>query len=142
MRLKSVVFYQAVKLWDGKLLQTINDGKNNTIDNVTITLQDHMITLQCPTQAEVIIVGTSNMREARYWREPSSEPKAITEHNGDIDSNAQPGGDHGASSDSPAEGSLPEKTEAPSGFDPRKYAGKQPEPKLARPAKAKAQKEK
>lgn len=78
MRLKTVVFYQGVKLWDGNLFQTVQEGPNKGNKNVTISIENHVVTLECEGKSEVIIVGTSNMREARYWREPSSNSGKIS----------------------------------------------------------------
>lgn len=68
MKLKSVIFYQGVKLWDGNLYGTVQEGTNKGNQNVTITLKDHLVTLETPDSEEIVIVGTANMREARGFR--------------------------------------------------------------------------
>lgn len=64
MRLKSVIFYQGVKLWDGNLYQTVQEGINRKIEDVQISIKDHLVMLTCRLSDEMIIVGTSNMRSA------------------------------------------------------------------------------
>ena len=120
MRLKNVVFYQGVKLWDGNLFQTVVEGKNKGNLDVRIDIESHMISLTCPTQEEVIVVGTSNMREARHLKTaavglPDTENKPVPQV------------------DDAQDASVGVKT---SGFDPSKYAGKPAEEKVVKPTKS------
>jgi hypothetical protein len=146
MKLKKVVFYQAVKLWDGNSTLTVNEGSNKKLEDVTINIEDHMVTLECPQYDEVIAVGTSNMREARYDRQSTSIPEVPSKKTGKVDVQpvssdlktdgdvpTQPGGSKEASG--ATEGGV---QSAPSGFDPSKYAGKPKEEKVTKPKAQKA----
>ena len=150
MKLKKVIFYQAVKLWDGNSVLTVNEGENKKLVGVTITVENHMITLECPTESEIIVVGTSNMREARYWREPYGEKvEAVggrnerpVNHHGDNEKSLPISGEVGLDS-APADVvgapvDQPEVQPIPSGFDPSKYAGEQKEEKVTKPKAQKA----
>lgn len=135
MRLKKVIFYQAVKLWDGNSVLTVNEGENKKLQGVTISIENHMITLECPTEDEVIVVGTSNMREARYWREPSSENQIENGRSSEANTGSdKPWNEKDVSGDvttSPVPA-------VPAGFDPSKYAGKTKEEKVVKPANSRA----
>ena len=144
MRLKKVIFYQAVKLWDGNSVLTVNEGENKKLQDVTISIENHMITLECPTESEIIVVGTSNMREARYWREPygekveSLDPR-LPEPGADNGNNDQGNGVVGSNEPKTTGASVPVPSAAPTspaGFDPSKYAGKQK--KVTKPKAQKA----
>lgn len=167
MRLKTVVFYQGVKLWDGNLFQTVHEGDGNRNNKgVTISLENHVVTLECEGKSEIIIVGTSNMREARYWREPSPRlptPKEMesfnreskrpdTEHGNTLAgiSSTESGlsskevgvlgsPESGDQAGNPSDAAENDGGAAPvtPAFDPKKYAGKTAEPKVTKPSKAK-----
>ena len=62
MRLSSVIFYQGVKLWDGNMYGTVKEGVNGRMDNISIELVDHIITLTKAGESMEIVVGTANMR--------------------------------------------------------------------------------
>ena len=65
MKLKSVIFYQAVKLWDNVMYATVQQGKNGRMDGIEIDLVDHIVTVSKPGESELVIVGTANMRSGR-----------------------------------------------------------------------------
>lgn len=63
MKLKSVVFYQGVKLWDGNLYATVQSGDvNGRMKGVSIDLVDHIVTVSKEGEGTAIVVGTANMR--------------------------------------------------------------------------------
>lgn len=60
MKLKSVEFYQSVRLWDNREAKTVD------LNNVSsIELNDHLVELRMDGQEEVIIIPTANMRHGR-----------------------------------------------------------------------------
>jgi hypothetical protein len=125
MKLKTVVFYQGVKLWDNNLYQTVQAGKNRQLTDVTIELKEHVVYVRSPDYDEVIIVGTSNMREARFveigGNEKDEKKKVETPE---------------ASAGKVVAGPIGQT--AKQGFDPSKYAGQASAVKVTKP---KAQKE-
>lgn len=146
MKLKTVVFYQAVKLWDGNSTLTVNEGNNKRLEKVTIDIKDHMITLECPTESEIIVVGTSNMREARYCRQPSSARQAtseeVKEFNNELKNTKISSEDLLTSAKSVVTEKESEDLVAPvpAGFDPSRYAGKQTPAKVTKPVSNKSAK--
>ena len=137
MKLKSVIFYQGVKLWDNNMYATVLSGKNGLLEEVTITIENHLVTLSCPKYPDVVIVGTSNMRCANATKEEvevsfpeatdleaPSAPKIVE----NIPVITEPG---------PNTGNTEKRADALSGgFDSSKYAGKPAEPVVEKPAKA------
>lgn len=57
MKLRKVIFYQSVRLWDNREYHTVNLGEND----VDIVLIDHLVHLNKPG-LETIVVPTANMR--------------------------------------------------------------------------------
>lgn len=112
MRLSSVVFYQGVKLWDNNLYNTVLDGKNKNIQEVTIRLKEHLLYLYSKDHDKVIIVGTANMRQAEQYFYPNETEEV----------------------EKVEESIAPE-------FSPESYVTpKQPEPVIPKPEKAKKNK--
>lgn len=67
MRLKTVEFYQSVRLW--------NNQERKTIDSISegldIDLVDHLVMLSNPEQEDVIVVPTANLRHGRMAKDPA-----------------------------------------------------------------------
>lgn len=59
MKLKTVVFYQSVKSWDGNEMNTFKESESQIIE-----LEDHLVKMTREGSKDVIIVPTANMRFA------------------------------------------------------------------------------
>ena len=64
MKLKSVEFYQSVRLWNNQEKKTIDAS-----EKLGVQLIDHLVILSWPDE-EDIIVPTANMRHGRRERDP------------------------------------------------------------------------
>ena len=60
MRLKTVEFYQSVRLWSNQETKTVKES-----DGVEINLEDHLVMLSMEGQDETIVIPTANMRHGR-----------------------------------------------------------------------------
>ena len=80
MKLKSVEFYQSVRLWNNQEKKTIDAS-----EKLGVELVDHLVILSWPEQ-EDIIVPTANMRHGRREKpatfDPGYDPAGI--YNGGI----------------------------------------------------------
>lgn len=65
MRLKTIEFYQSVRLWTNKESKTIEEGNSYGVEDLTIELVDHLVMLNCSNFPGTIIVPTANMRHGR-----------------------------------------------------------------------------
>lgn len=65
MRLKTVEFYQSVRLWNNKEAKTLEEGTSYGLEDLKIDLADHMVTLSCSNFPDLIVVPTANMRHGR-----------------------------------------------------------------------------
>ena len=68
MKLKSVEFYQSVRLWNNQEKKTIDAS-----EKLGVELIDHLVILSWPDQ-EDIIVPTANMRHGRREKPTSFDP--------------------------------------------------------------------
>jgi hypothetical protein len=59
MKLKTAVFYQSVKNWDGNESNTFKELPNQVIE-----LEDHLVKVSIEGRKEVIVVPTANLRYA------------------------------------------------------------------------------
>jgi hypothetical protein len=64
VNLKSVEFYQSVRLWDNHEYKTVTEGKNRQLEGIELDLRDHIVTIYCPGKPRLILVPTANMRLA------------------------------------------------------------------------------
>lgn len=62
MKLKSVVFYQSVRLWDGTEAKTVNEQAGG----VEIDLREGIVTLYKPGEKNLLIIPTANMRMGTF----------------------------------------------------------------------------
>lgn len=66
MRLKTVEFYQSVRLWSNQETKTVKES-----DGIEINLVDHLVLLSMEGQEETIVVPTANLRHGRIGSLPS-----------------------------------------------------------------------
>lgn len=65
MRLRTIEFYQSVRLWNNAERKTIDEGDSQGLMGLEINLEDHLVKLTCSNFPEEIIVPTANMRHGR-----------------------------------------------------------------------------
>ena len=157
MKLKSVVFHQGVKLWDGNLFNTVNEGQYKSLGIIDIELVDHLVMVTCSGQPETIVVPTTNMRHGSMCRKDEVEadprpdltqlpnkmpvePEAdITIEDKAVLAEFADKLKHKAE-DMPVTATKDAKTQSEvpvPAFSADKYKGKQPEEKVKKPAKTK-----
>jgi len=78
MILKSVEFYQSVRLWNNNETKTL-DHKSK-IAGLEINLEDHIVSLSCEDFDDIILVPTANLRHGRV-----ENPKKYIVPDGAID---------------------------------------------------------
>lgn len=66
VRLKTVEFYQSVRLWSNQETKTVKES-----DGIEINLEDHLVMLSMEGQEETIVIPTANMRHGRIVSLPT-----------------------------------------------------------------------
>ena len=70
MRLRTIEFYQSVRLWNNSERKTIDEGSSPGVENLELSLVDHLVILTCSNHPDAIIVPTANMRHGKMSCEP------------------------------------------------------------------------
>jgi hypothetical protein len=69
LKLKSVEFYQSVRLWDNSEYKSVHAATG-----LSIELIDHLVILSTEGQEDTIVVPTANMRHGKIGPEAQPEP--------------------------------------------------------------------
>lgn len=69
MKLKSVEFYQSVRLWDNSEYKSVHSG-----ERFSVNLVDHLVLISCEGEADTVVVPTANMRHGKIGPEEKQEP--------------------------------------------------------------------